>query len=1184
MDASTIGPPPGLRQGPRPGRRRHRAPELVASVERLEARLPLDGSLDPGFGRVDLPGRATVEVAGLAEVAGVAALGDDGLVVAGTVGRLGNDDFAVVRLDADGRPDPSFGSGGVATIGFDLGGGDDVDDRARAVLVRPDGQILVVGQVERPGGQLDFAVVRLDADGRPDPSFGPGGDGRVVVGFDLGPVLAERDDVATALAVDADGSIVVVGQVDDVGDENDFGILRLDADGRPDPGFGDDGRAVVGFDLGPGAPTRDDNASAVAIRADGSVLVAGPVMTADGHADFGVARLDARGLPVPSFGPSGDGRVVIGFDLGELPMDRDDLPAALASQPDGRILVAGTVDVAGAGSRFGLVRLLDDGSPDVSFGVAGRVDHPVGAGALAFASALALQPDGRILVAGTARDSDGDSDFGAIRLDPSGRPDVGFGDGGLALIRFDLGPRPLDNDRARGAVLDPAGRLVVAGRVDDGVGGSVVGVARLRTESGPPVFLRLGPVAPSPRNVPVDTVALRFSGPIDPIGLLDGLVLLRDGGVVPLGDGVGVEPVAEGPGDYRILGLGPLTGLDGSYLLTVDASSARDPAGNPGVGTLTVAFRVDATGPRLDRLGPVDPSPRATPVESVEVAFSEAVAPESVLDGSLSLSLSRGGEVVPLGPGVTIEPVAGAPARFRILGLGDATGIDGLYELTAEASGVRDPLGNVGSGRISVGFVVDRTAPRLVSVEQPDPSRRRRGVESLRVEFSEPIDPSLLLDAARLSRGGEVVPLGPGATIEPEPGLAGAYRLQGLGGATSGRGAYELVVDATAVRDPAGNPGVGSGSARFSVRPRAVPADYDGDFISDLATFAVVDGVGRFEIRRSSDGAVRVVELGGPGSFPIDGDYDGDGTTDPAVFGYSPDLGFSVLQYIRSSDGGHRASPFGGPFDFPIGGDYDGDGVTDLAVFGYSPDNGFSRYAVVYSSGRASLTLPFGGIRDFPVVGDYDGDGADDPAVFGFSPVNGFSRFGVVFSGGRPTLTQPFGGPDDVPVAGDYDGDGVTDLAVFGDSPIDGSSRFGVLHSSGRPTLMLPFGGPADVPVGGDYDGDGVTDLAVFGYSPDNGFSRFGIIPSIGAPTRTEPFGGPGTIALPPFSGLFRVQGGVEEAASRSEGLGSAARRAAPFVIPDAPEGRPRPIPSGRWAGLFDLALEHLGGPGPLGT
>ena len=335
----------------------------------------------------------------------------------------------------------------------------------------------------------------------------------------------------------------------------------------------------------------------------------------------------------------------------------------------------------------------------------------------------------------------------------------------------------------------------------------------------------------------------------------------------------------------------------------------------------------------------------------------------------------------------------------------------------------------------------------------------------------------------------------------------------------------------------ASNPDPDPGPDPVDPSTPSVPADFDGDGRSDFATYTVVDGVGRFEIRFATNpGTVsQVIELGGPGDFPVVGDYDGDGRADAGVFGFDPSAGFSTYRIRRSSDDQTITQPFGGPFDFPIAGDYDGDGKTDMAVYGFSPDNGFSRFAVLNSTG-GSMTQPFGGLQDFPVVGDYDGDDRDDLAVFGFSADDGFSRFGILYSSGQPTLTLPFGGIDDRPLQGDFDGDGLSDIGVYGFSPDEGFSRFGVLSSSGEPARSIPFGGQDDRPVAGDYDGDGTTDLAVFGFSPLNGFARFGVVPSGGSPAITRQSGSADSIGLAPFSGLFRVQGGSS--------LGTAARKA----------------------------------------
>ena len=101
-----------------------------------------------------------------------------------------------------------------------------------------------------------------------------------------------------------------------------------------------------------------------------------------------------------------------------------------------------------------------------------------------------------------------------------------------------------------------------------------------------------------------------------------------------------------------------------------------------------------------------------------------------------------------------------------------------------------------------------------------------------------------------------------------------------------------------------------------------------------------------------------------------------------------------------------------------MSGDFDGDGKTDIAVYGYG------RLAAAESSG-GFINQAFGGPADQFVAGDFDGDGKTDIAVYGYG------RLAVLKSSGG-FINQPFGGPADQFVAGDFDGDGKTDIAVYG--------------------------------------------------------------------------------------------------------------------------------------------------------
>ena len=178
----------------------------------------------------------------------------------------------------------------------------------------------------------------------------------------------------------------------------------------------------------------------------------------------------------------------------------------------------------------------------------------------------------------------------------------------------------------------------------------------------------------------------------------------------------------------------------------------------------------------------------------------------------------------------------------------------------------------------------------------------------------------------------------------------------------------------------------------------------------------------------------------------VDGDYDGNGTTDVAVF--RPSEG---RWYIN----GQSFVGWGLSTDIPVPGDYDGNGTTDVAVF--RPSEG--RW---YINGQSFVG--WGVSTDIPVPGDYDGNGTTDVAVFRPSEgrwyINGQSFVG-------------WGLSTDIPVPGDYDGNGTTDVAVFRPSVrAPGISMVGRLSRWGNST---------DIPVPGDYDLTPTTELRCLG-------------------------------------------------------------------------------------------------------
>ena len=217
-----------------------------------------------------------------------------------------------------------------------------------------------------------------------DPTFGVGGT--------LMTDINRSTDIANAVAVQADGKLVVVGQTYKQNDysNEDFVVARYNTDGTLDNTFGRGGKVRTDF---PGLAAVP---SAVVIQPDGKIVVAGgafPLFTFAG--DFKVVRYNPNGSLDRSFGSGGI--VTTTFPEGSYAFD-------VALQPDGKIIAAGTVFVnfipgESSNTDFALARYNQDGTPDASFGNGGQVSTDF-FGMEDDAFSVLIQPDGKITVTG----------------------------------------------------------------------------------------------------------------------------------------------------------------------------------------------------------------------------------------------------------------------------------------------------------------------------------------------------------------------------------------------------------------------------------------------------------------------------------------------------------------------------------------------------------------------------------------------------------------------------------------------------------------------------------------------------------------------------------------------------------------------------------------------------------------
>jgi len=224
--------------------------------------------------------------------------------------------------------------------------------------------------------------------------------------------------------------------------------------------------------------------------------------------------------------------------------------------------------------------------------------------------------------------------------------------------------------------------------------------------TGSPVVVSISPVTPNPRSTAVASLDVVFSKPLNlaTVGLAD-FALARDGGVNLLNDSATLTPLSST--SVRLGGLQALTAGDGLYALTASAAGVQDTDGNSGTGSLTRAWTKDSTGPAVANLETVATNPRNTVLATLDVTFSEAIAPASFDFQDLTLTRDAGANLITAA--VTVTPVS--TTTFRIANFNWVVGAEGNYTLTVNASSVMDPAGNSGSGSASRSWIMDTTPP-----------------------------------------------------------------------------------------------------------------------------------------------------------------------------------------------------------------------------------------------------------------------------------------------------------------------------------------------------------------------------------------------------------------------------------------------------------------------------------------
>jgi uncharacterized delta-60 repeat protein len=226
--------------------------------------------------------------------------------------------------------------------------------------------------------------------------------------------------------------------------------------GDLDPTFSTDGKFtdLLGEGARPGA-----SFSAVALQPDGKIVATGVASSSVAV----VARVTPGGTLDTTFDSDGKLLHPLGAGTGEAMF-----PSAIAVQADGKLLVAGTVgNFTTQVNRAAVIRLTPGGALDTTLDGDGILVTQLGAGASPHSSVSAVEvlPDGRILLAGGATNSSGGSETLLARRNVDGSPDQSFGSGGLRLIQMGVGTNA--NSGANDMELQPDGKIVVAGSATD---------------------------------------------------------------------------------------------------------------------------------------------------------------------------------------------------------------------------------------------------------------------------------------------------------------------------------------------------------------------------------------------------------------------------------------------------------------------------------------------------------------------------------------------------------------------------------------------------------------------------------------------------------------------------------------------------------------------------------------------
>ncbi|HEX6125136.1 MAG TPA: FG-GAP-like repeat-containing protein [Pyrinomonadaceae bacterium] len=885
---------------------------------------------------------------------------------------------------------------------------------------------------------------------------------------DLDPTFAPTFDFANGFvyAVEelSSGKVLVGGAFKSINGHASSGVMRLNADRSVDTSFVATIRGTV---------------HRIAVQPDGKILIGGAFSafgssTARSH----VARLNA------------DGSLDTTFDAGSGP---DTFVRDIALQPDGKLLIAGDFVSVNGSLRNAIARLNTDGSVDSGFTSPVVPSLPTGS----LASAVGLQPDGKIIVGGVMHLGGDPQVRWVLRLNTDGTPDNTFtspsmnsntwelavqADGKIVLAGFFTTVNSISRPRiarlnadgtldgsftpgtgANSSALQvrvlPGGKVLVSGTFSSFNGTARGGLAQLNDDgtldgSFAPAGTTIGTVYAVTPTASGDYYAggsfTRFSGSdrntlvaLNPDGSVDGDFVANSLNFASVRASLSLP-------DGKILVGGFFNRLNGTSvnsILRLTSGGAVDGTFSTGVSITGTIFRIVAqpdgkfliagSGIRVNN-GPSQTMVRLNADGTPDGSFTLATITQIVIGNAAAVQPD--GKILFSYTTTSADPTINT-ALIRLNSDGSIDGSFTLVQRHIEAITVL-PNGQImAAGSFSFSYVSSGgggTEPHngLIRINS-DGSHDRTFRSALAAQ------PFYVTAAYAMH-------------VQPDGRILVGGRLYTAGSPTTPVGIARLNSTGTLDGTFEVNPIMTDfGVANvFSIAPTSDAkilvggyfVNYDGSGQTNIARLGT-NGAADATFAANTDSSVSTISVQASGSIVIGGNFEHvNGVSRPAL-----------ARLLNESQPQNRA-----PFDF------DGDGKTDIGIF--RPAVGEWWYQ--RSSDAVVPAFQFGNASDRIAPTDYTGDGKTDIAFFRAST----GEWYILRSEDSSFFSFPFGANGDIPAPADYDADGKADPAVFRPS----SATWFIQRSGDNGTTIQQFGANGDQPVAADYDGDGKADLAIY--------------------------------------------------------------------------------------------------------